>query len=627
MSASRGPAGRSATSWWRRGVSRWGGVLHRRFAFASRGNVVAACLLACLVAGLWSLARGQDANWDLRNYHLYNGYAALGGRWLIDLAPAQMQSYFHPLLDVVQYLAMANLPAPWVGFLLGCLHGLVFALVAAIAWRVLADDPRRAVRVPLLAMAALASGAFVSELGNTMADNTTALFVLGAVACVLRAQAQQRAGRLGTLAWTGAGLLLGIAVALKLTNALYAVALGLAALCDGGRWHRRIGGTTLMTLAALAVFALVGGAWFRQVWLAFGNPLFPQFNVWFDAPLAQPVAVSDTRFLPKRLGERLAWPLLFTARPWRVSEIALTQIVWALLYLVLVAGLLRGAWARVRGRPRATGAAPETPSPAAPAARVLCVYVAAAYLLWQWMFSIHRYLVAVEVLLPLLIWWLWPRLLPTAWTRWRVPALAACVLVALLGGRDWGHEPWARQAVTVPAPPMATPGDSAIVLVGGQPQAWRVPALPPEAVYLGVGTNFPASAEYDRRVIALLQGRPHRYAMLEAVVDRRAERLGRLNDWARRLGWDAQPGCRMLRRAVKWGVRAVLDESAGRCVLRQRPDKAIDVAAADAQLRAEANARLAPLGWQLDLAGCRRQPAWIGATLYPYQWCRLVPAP
>jgi hypothetical protein len=59
--------------------------------------------LAVLGAGVIALgaaavALGQDTNWDLRNYHLYNGYAALTGRLDRDIAPAQIQTYLNPTL-------------------------------------------------------------------------------------------------------------------------------------------------------------------------------------------------------------------------------------------------------------------------------------------------------------------------------------------------------------------------------------------------------------------------------------------------------------------------------------------------------------------------------------------------
>lgn len=89
-----------ATKEWLARLLSW---LDRRFGFHGAGNVVAAGIAACVLFGILSVMLGQDANWDLRNYHLYNAYAWLNDRLETDLAPAQMQSYFVPVLDVPYY--------------------------------------------------------------------------------------------------------------------------------------------------------------------------------------------------------------------------------------------------------------------------------------------------------------------------------------------------------------------------------------------------------------------------------------------------------------------------------------------------------------------------------------------
>ena len=61
-------------------------------------------LVCWALAAAVALALGRDANWDLRNYHLYNPYALLEGRWNLDLAPAGLHSFLHPGLDAPFYL-------------------------------------------------------------------------------------------------------------------------------------------------------------------------------------------------------------------------------------------------------------------------------------------------------------------------------------------------------------------------------------------------------------------------------------------------------------------------------------------------------------------------------------------
>jgi len=89
--------------------------------------------------------RGQNSNWDLRNYHLYLPFALLEGRLGTDLMPAGPQSNFNPLLDLPYYpLAVSWLP-DWprlVAFLAGLPYGLFVCLVLEICC-VLARSLRR----------------------------------------------------------------------------------------------------------------------------------------------------------------------------------------------------------------------------------------------------------------------------------------------------------------------------------------------------------------------------------------------------------------------------------------------------------------------------------------------------
>jgi len=138
--------------------------------------------------GLVSVSMRQDSNWDLRNYHFYNPFAWLNGKVGLDLAPAQMQSYFNPTIDLLYYGLAKVAPVRVIGFVMGTIHGLNFVLVSNIAVEMLSTGSHaRRVRLPLfLAFAGMLSAGFISQLGNTMGDNLTALFVLGALLMVLR---------------------------------------------------------------------------------------------------------------------------------------------------------------------------------------------------------------------------------------------------------------------------------------------------------------------------------------------------------------------------------------------------------------------------------------------------------
>ena len=63
---------------------------------------------AMLVAGIVSaFVLKQDVNWDLQNYHFYNAWAFVHQRLGWDIAPAQLQTYHNPLLDLPYYAMVA----------------------------------------------------------------------------------------------------------------------------------------------------------------------------------------------------------------------------------------------------------------------------------------------------------------------------------------------------------------------------------------------------------------------------------------------------------------------------------------------------------------------------------------
>lgn len=88
-------------------------------------------LICILISGIVSCILGPCGDWDFFAYHYYNGFAAIHNRIGIDIMPADIQSYFNPLLDAINYLLIETLKAKKYlllfveGFPWGC---LMFAL-------------------------------------------------------------------------------------------------------------------------------------------------------------------------------------------------------------------------------------------------------------------------------------------------------------------------------------------------------------------------------------------------------------------------------------------------------------------------------------------------------------------
>jgi hypothetical protein len=594
---------------------------------SSPGALVRARRLVPLLFGAWSLWLGVDANWDLYNYHLYNPFAFLHGKLAIDLAPAGLQSYFNPLLDVPYYFASRSLPAPVVAFAMGTIHGFNFVLLLEIARHVLAALPdRERIGIALaLSVAGVLTANFLSELGNTMGDDATALFVLGALCIVVASWNVLAVGGVRGLSRALlAGIVLGLGFGLKLTNGIYAVALCASLLFVPARAATRLSLAFVFGLGVLAGFAATGGFWMHEMWTMFGNPLFPQFSAWFPNPLTRAVAIADAKWPPKGVLERLGWPFIFSLDSRRVGQVVIHQAIWPVVYVLFF------AWAAVRVAALRRGSAAATLEGPA---RLVVAFVAISYVVWMWLFSIARYLVPAELLAPLVAF----VFLAALAGHERAPAVAAWLIGAstalvLAGGvQTWGHEGLAWRGFRVDVPEIARPSEASVVLVGEEPPwAWLAPFFPDPVSFAQVGGNFLAGPAYRERLHAILRNRagPH-HAILRGARDFRRENVARANGYARRLGLTgSEGGCAGLRWAVK-GLNLharVVDPPPGdpaSCELALRPGDGKDVAAEDRREQAKAQATLSAYGLSLDAASCRSYRARVGTGVSVYQWCTL----
>jgi hypothetical protein len=459
---------------------------------------LAFCILVPLLVGIRALTLGQDTNWDQDNYHLYNGFALWHHKLGIDLAPSGMQTYFNPVLDAFNYALYQALPAPAVGFILGTIHGCCFIPLFIIVRRLCSDTSPAFQRV--IAIGGLLTANFLSGIGNSMGDDATALFVLTGVAIFLTRDAMDDT-RLGKrLFWTAvAGLFVGVGAGLKLTNAVYCVAFVVA-----------VGVSRLSIRAMLAagfgglVGILVGGGyWFAVMYQTFGNPVFPQFGNVFPNPLALTTSVVDSSWWPKTVHDAVFWPFIYTIDPKRVGQVIVREILWPLCYALVIVWASWFAMAKIATRMRA-------PTPIGRHGRFIVCFVVVGYLVWMKMFSIARYVVPMEVLLPLLAFVLLRSALRFRTAQTIAGTLAvASMAVALVGGaHSWGHAGWTKQAFRLDAPGIADPSHTTVIIEGGpDAHGWMAAMFPDSVAFAQIASSFPATDLFRRRIADLVKNR------------------------------------------------------------------------------------------------------------------------
>ena len=419
--------------------------------------------------GLISLWHGRDTGWDFRNYHWYNPYALLTGRLDFDVAVAHHATYYNPLPDVPVFVAAQHLPPWFVGFAVGCVHGLNLVLLFRIARVAIGARTSRDQWLSLaLAVVGTSGGMALILIGNSSNDMTMTLFVLAALLLVVRADgATVEMWRFGA-----AGFACGMAVGLKLTMAPFAVGLAVGVFALTAplqvRWRR----VALLGLGGIAGAALFGGAWAHTLWQQTGNPFFPYFNDIIGSPLILDASYRDQRFVPRSLFEALVYPFVFSYDGMRVNDVPFRDVKIAIAYAVVP---LSVGWALVKRRGLTQPM------------RLLFATALVSYVVWVSVFGVYRYVVTLEMLAPLLVALGLGLVLGT---RGRDAALVALGCVALLGvGWRWipiGGVGWSGGYVDASLPPIAEPDRTLVVLAGLEPMGYLVPAFPPQIPFLRI---------------------------------------------------------------------------------------------------------------------------------------------
>lgn len=458
-----------------------------------RYALIALCLFP-IAYGLLALCIGQDANWDLRNYHWYNAYAFLNGRYGFDWLPSQTPYFYNPTLDVPFYLLASNTSARVAAFALSFVQGLNFVLLFFITRRALANIQHRDIYALIAATLAMLGGGVLAELGTTFYDNVLSLGVFGSVLLALRALDRELPLNQRTFwcAWIVAGIPVGITTGLKLPSAIFCVGTCFALLAVRGTLYQRFFRAFAFGLGILAGIALSYGHWGYFLWHEYGNPLFPYFNNIFQSPLTTPTSARDIQFVAQGW-HKLTLPFEWLQNPLKVGEIPFRDLKLPLLYTLLPLCL---AACLLRRRTQSNQAA-----------AYVAATLALAYAAWVFMFCIYRYAVPLEMLAaPVLVIAL-AYLLPRPRTLAAAMVLLVTTLVATVQPGDWTRVPFGERFVQINLPPIENPAETMILMAGTQPYSHVIPELPPKMPALRLQSNFSAPAETEKGINKILRDR------------------------------------------------------------------------------------------------------------------------
>ncbi len=433
--------------------------------------------LMVLAGAIFVIVLGKDTSWDFRNYHWYGPYAFFNDRLTFDVAVAHQASYYNPFLDIPFYLLASSLPS-WLALgILGAVQSLNVVPLYLMARSVLQMEERK-LAAGALTVLGMAGALTLSLYGTTYYDNVMSVFVLAGLAVlVTRRELLARGPLLQTALLSGlAALVVGSAVGLKLPESPFAIGFAAALIALGGDLKHqavRIGAAALGGLIGIVLFA---GYWWYEMYHFSGNPLFPYFNEYFKSPLALASPYRDMRFIPHGIVNTLLFPVSFSIN-WAVADdLPFQDIRVGMAYLCAIA---LGVVLIMRGRAREPLIAPDSAAP-------LFAFFAVSLFVWIAIFAIYRYIIALEILSPLLIVGA-IGLMPLA-RRTQLIAIGALLFAVVLTAHSTFllKVPLGDPYIEFTPPKIARPDKSMILLTGLDPMGYMTPSFPHKIPFLRI---------------------------------------------------------------------------------------------------------------------------------------------
>lgn len=458
-----------------------------------------------------SIAHGKDLSWDLLNYHLYSPHAALHYSLSSDFMGSGWVRYLNPYAHMPFYwMVMAGWHPVIISSVLAIVHSLnIFLIWQLCRHSVFSEKDSDRDWVALSTFFAAASIVFLGLLGSTFSDPVLSVLVLLSLVYALGAGPTPRATRLVI-----AGLLVGVATGLKLTNVVFSFALAITVMALASGWKNAIRSACCITLGWCIGFLLANGYWMLELYREFKNPFFPLLNQYFQSPDFPLDPIRHERFTPTHWYDPLLFPIkALQHASWVYYENPSPDWRYALASALALALAARAIWHR-HASPKAVSSHPA----ASRGGLGICIFCVASFCAWQATSGNARYALPLFLLIGPLCVWLAMRLFPDR------PSTAKIILLVVgaiqtfvvmhvgnprLGGG--GETEWTRHWIDYDVPKQLRERAHVFLSVGLQTHAVVAPFVHPESRFVnlvGMHVIDPNGPGADR-VYSIIQKRQH----------------------------------------------------------------------------------------------------------------------
>ena len=454
------------------------------FKLLCNENIRIAFLIMAL-SGFSSIFLGQDSNWDLLNYHFYNPYALLNGRLNdLDLAPAQLQTYFNPIFDIINFTLISYIKSPLlVTFLIGLINGIGIFFLYKISYIIFENEfsNLNKYRIFLSLIIGITGSIAVSTLGTTFNEWLSSLFILASIYYMLKYFAS--ANPTDKFIFYSS-FLVGFSAGGKLTNSIFVFSSIVTILVIKYLYKDTYKFNLKKYSAYLFLgFIFSGGYWFLLLFHNFQSPLFPLYNDIFNSPWYSNISIGEaTRFTPKTLIDFLLYPIYWGfSKSHIVSELDIRDpriffvIFSALFFITVNLKCFDTNFDNFLIKYKKLA--------------ILLIYFFSSYFVWLFKFSIYRYILPLELISGIIILLISGYVVKNRTYFFVLSFTMTVFIVSYTIYPNWGRIKFTESFFSTSTLP-SLPKNSLLVLIGDQPLSYIVPLLGGDFKTVGIENNF-----------------------------------------------------------------------------------------------------------------------------------------
>lgn len=274
-----------------------------------------------------------DLSWDTRSYHIYLQENCFLDKINIDFfAGRNLNSFLFALGDRIHFLFRTCL-----GYRLGTIMSYYLILILFYQVKLFLKNiikNKKDSFISFFSIFPVISSIIFSYTGTYYIDNFSLIFLME-IFLIILIEENILTNKIKIYFLS---ILTGIAISIKITNAIFLILLGIYFILKNYKDLRNI--KIYDYIALIFCFIIPWGIYAIDNYIQTGNPVFPYYNNIFKSELFMENSWKDTNFGPENIIQFLIWPVYIVFNPSRAFDTKFVDFTWAIGFISVISYII-----------------------------------------------------------------------------------------------------------------------------------------------------------------------------------------------------------------------------------------------------------------------------------------------